>query len=211
MLLLGTPVALFINSKRNKFLKSLQHASSKKELTIHLFQTNLIAKNLYHQFQTLNSLFYFRDNFYIEGVIKGNSFEYYELYSLFKRYGVMVIDADNYKPKFSNILIKKHQVGKQNGDFSLEWNDFNLMFDSRSKNPKEALEIVTPAFMENIFRICKKYKEVKFEYFETKDLQKNTLAFLANPACVSFKADTEIVIKNIECLALELLELKESL
>jgi len=171
---------------------------------------NLNFKNEFNNFQTIKNGKI--KGYFISGLINKNYFDYREINSWFRRYSIIIIDADSYKPNFNQILIKRQRGLKKKQDFDLEWNDFNTTFDNRFKDPRQALEIVTPTFMENLFDLSKKYKELKFEYFETSNYQKNIFAIILYPAIFSRKRkNIEKEIINLKMTIKSLISLKESI
>jgi hypothetical protein len=191
------------------YLKKLKKHVEESGLDFVINRKNSFFKNQFNKFQTIQQGSINR--YIINGIIQGNYFEYREIFSWFKNYSIITIDADTYKPSFSQILIKRQKGLKKQKDFDLEWNDFNTTFDNRFKNPRQALEIVTPTFMEKLFDLSKYYNELKFEYFETSEYQKHTFAVIFRPVIFSGKKgkiENEIIRlkKSVEIL----LVLKES-
>lgn len=191
------------------YLKKLSQITKELNLDFLTNRSNSIFRNQFNKFQTIQQGSI--GSYIISGTIQGNYFEYYQIISWFKTYSIITIDADTYEPNFSQILIKRQKGLKKRNDFDLEWNDFNTTFDNRFKNPRQALEIVTPTFMEKLFDLSKDYKELKFEYFETTEYQKHTFAVIFNPTIFSrdrnkIKEEVIKLKKSIETLIL----LKES-
>lgn len=210
LILISFFAILAINLIRHqRYLKKLRQSVNESNLDFVTDRRNSIFKNQFNEFQTIRQGQI--GSYVISGTIQGNYFEYYEISSSFKNYSIITIDADTYEPNFSQILIR-HQKGlKKRKDFDLEWNDFNTIFDNSFKNPKQALEIVTPTFMERLFDLSKGHKELKFEYFETPEYQKHTFAVIFRPPIFSKdrkKIKDEIIKlkKSVEALML----LKES-
>jgi|GEM_PF-1132423 len=196
-------LTLLLNINEHNYLKKLKKKLNEFDIDLSFDRKSSVFRNLNNQFQTLNQST--SNGFLVTGLINSNYFEYYEVKHLFKSYSFVTIEADTYKPNFSQILIKKQKNIKNKNDFDLEWNDFNITFDNRFKNPKQALEVVTPTFMEKLFGLANKYKEIRFEYFETTDFQKHTLALIIYPKLTSrnkklVQRDTDKIIELVKDL-----------
>ena len=121
----------------------------------------------------------FIDSFAIAGVYKDNSFSYYQLRSYFclgHTFSVIFLDTEKkYEKNFSNIEIKPQKSISLGKDHDLEWNQFNRYFINKFDNPRQALEVVSPTFMQQLVRIKEKYQNIYVEYFESSEYQKNCL------------------------------------
>jgi hypothetical protein len=184
---------------RQKYLKRLGCFVEEMGFNFSTDRKDAVFRNQYNKFQSIqeNQI----GDYFISGIVQGNYFEYYEINSWFKKYSTITIDADRYQKNFEHILIKRQWGLRKQKDIDLEWNDFNAVFDNRFNEPRQALEIVTPTFMEKLFAISRECKEIKFEYFETPEYQKHTFVIIFRPALFS---------KNKEGFEGEILKLKKA-
>lgn len=136
-----------------------------------------VEKSFFKTHVPLKLLQLFRmESIYIVGQYEGLTYEFMQCWRGRKRYSLILIDDPTHRPNFSHILIKKQKGVKHRKDVDLEWNDFNLKLDNRLTNPQQALELLSPTFMERLFDLLNKYNELRFEYYELPELQKNVFA-----------------------------------
>jgi hypothetical protein len=114
--------------------------------------------------------------FLLTGIFGGQRVDYVQIYGI-KEHSIAMIDNDKYDMGFTYIYLGQDFRSKKKR-YRLEWDDFNKKFKGFYDDPRQALEMVSPTFMEKLMELSKKYKGVSVEYFESKEYQKNCLALI---------------------------------
>jgi hypothetical protein len=115
--------------------------------------------------------------FEILGSFNGEEIRFFQM-GLIKPYSVVMITMDRYKSNFDHIKIVPNTLLNIEKGFSLEWIEFNKKFISKLENPRQALEVLSPTFMETLVDMKEKYKEIEIECFEDKNYQTNVLVIV---------------------------------
>lgn len=174
-----SPLIFIIIRYQSKKIEKFDQLIKKKLIKNNFnYSTDFKKENIvhYNNFKTIKN---FRINhFSITGNYLNNGFNYFQINNFFKKYSVLLISLDYYNPKFDHIHITPQTILKITQDYDLEWIDFNKSFTNNLKNPKQALEILTPTFMETLMYLKKEYGSIDIECFEEKNYQTNTIAIL---------------------------------
>ncbi len=120
----------------------------------------------------------FLGNFIINGIYKGENFTYFQVFSNLQQYSVLIFDAEKYDPKFDFIHITPQTILNFGTDYDLEWIKFNKNFINKFDDPREALEVVTPYFMDLLVDLKNKYGFVEIQYFTDNNYQKESLILI---------------------------------
>ena len=115
------------------------------------------------------------NHFTIYGTYKDNEIRFFQMGNYNAKFSVAMITMDKYAPEFDHILILPKTVLTFGKGYNLEWVDFNKKYLSKLDNPKEALNVLSPTFMETLVDLKNKYGKIEIEYFEDKDYQSNSL------------------------------------
>ena len=126
-----------------------------------------------------------------------------------------MITMNKYEPLFDHIHIFPRTVLSGKSGFDLEWIEFNEKYVSKLENPRQALEVISPTFMETMVDIKNEYGEIEIEYFEDTNYQVNMLV-LAKPGYIfDVSKDNEVELKQdmskLKVFIEKALELKNSI
>ena len=115
-----------------------------------------------------------KDHFLITGNLNGEGFLFFQTTTP-RPYSVLVLDAEKYEPKFASIQIEPQTLFNFGKDYQLEWGEFNRAFINKFDDPQQALEVVTPTFMESLATLRDTYGHVSIKYYSNDDYQKESL------------------------------------
>ncbi len=147
----------------------------------------------------------------ISGKIKDSGFIFFEGKKSFRKYSCVIVDAGRYEIDFDSIVIKKESVFHTSEDFDLEWIQFNDTFHSDLENPRQALEVISPTFMEQLKRFHDTYDEIVFEYFEEPSYFSHHILCMIPGYIFSSTEDVTQAFEKIEKLAEHAVDLQESI
>ena len=150
----------------------------------------------------------------IYGTHRSHEIEYFQMDNFSGKYSVVLTRMEKYQPNFGHIHIRPDSVLSLYPDYDLEWNDFNKIFDNKFKNPRQALEVLSPTFMEELVALRNTYHEIEIEYFEDKNYHTHTLAVIVRGYLIEISDSEREVQESVEkimTLLDNVITLKESI